>query len=76
MRGLLTEPDSEYTFLFGELALDIPQGDTITIAAFYTDEYGRVGVEPLIPSYVRDGNILNFVSGDLHYLYDVSSYEF
>ena len=39
----------EYTFLFGELALDIPQGDTITIAAFYTDEYGRVGVEPLIP---------------------------
>lgn len=76
VRGLLTEPDSEYTFLFGELALDIPQGDTITIAAFYTDEYGRVGVEPLIPSYVRDGNILNFVSGDLHYLYDVSSYEF
>lgn len=72
-----TEPaNSGQIYVLPELTLDIPQGGTLTIAAFYEDEYGRSGVEPLIPCYVREENMLNFATGDHHFLYDVSSYVF
>lgn len=72
-----TEPgDSGQIYTLPEVALDIPQGGTLTIAAFYKDEYGRSGVEPLIPRYVREENMLNYASGDYHFLYDLSSYVF
>ena len=72
-----TEPaDAGQIYVLPELALDIPQGGTITIAAFYKDEYGRSGVEPLIPSYVREENILNYAVGDHRFLFDLSSYVF
>ena len=72
-----TEPaDAGQIYVLPELALDIPQGGTITIAAFYKDEYGRSGVEPLIPSYVREENMLNYAVGDHRFLFDLSSYVF
>jgi len=44
-------PNTGYVFSLPDTDLLLEPGDTLMIAAVYTDEYGRRGIAPLIPVY-------------------------
>ena len=55
----------------------LKENDTLVIAALFTDEYGRQGVKPLTPAYVRILSLVQWNEGFWNSgLLDLEQYHF
>lgn len=68
--------DAQHFFRFPGMDIALEGGDELSFALVFTDQYGRKGLGPSIPTCVCAGAELTWGSGDVSYLYDINNYTF
>ena len=73
----LDSPNLDNIYHLSEQDLTLQENDTLVIAALFTDEYGRQGVKPLTPAYVRILSLVQWNEGFWNSgLLDLGQYHF
>lgn len=71
------EIGTETVYQLPELDISLEEGDILHFAAIYTDEYGRQGVAPSIPSFECMGDEISWMqSSDGNPYYNLENYVF